>query len=72
MQYFVVPFVLSNTTRSNPETNFINLHLYRQGFQFLHMGYASAIAWLLFAIGLILTVFVLYTSRRWVYYSSGE
>jgi len=36
------------------------------------MGYASAIAWLLFAIGLILTVFVLYTSRRWVYYSSGE
>ena len=72
MQYFVVPFVLSNTTRSNPETDFINLRLYREGFQFLHMGYASAIAWLLFIIGLILTVFVLYTSRRWVYYSSGE
>jgi len=72
MQYFVVPFVLSNTTRSNPETDFINLRLYREGFQFLHMGYASAIAWLLFAIGLVLTVLVLYTSRRWVYYSSGE
>jgi ABC-type sugar transport system permease subunit len=72
MQYFVVPFVISNTTRSNPETDFINLRLYREGFQFLHMGYASAIAWLLFAIGLVLTVFVLYTSRRWVYYSSGE
>lgn len=72
MQYFVVPFVLSNTTRSNPDTDFINLRLYREGFQFLHMGYASAIAWVLFIIGLVLTVSVLYTSRRWVYYSSGE
>ena len=72
MQYFVVPFVLSNQTRSNPETNFINLHLYREGFQFFHMGYASALAWFLFAIGLILTLIVLATSRRWVYYSSGE
>lgn len=72
MQYFVVPFVLSNQTRSNPETDFINLRLYREGFQFLHMGYASAIAWVLFIIGLVLTVFVMYTSRRWVYYSSGD
>ncbi len=30
MQYFVLPYVLSNQTRSNPETNFINLHLYRR------------------------------------------
>ncbi len=72
MQYFVVPWVLSNQTRSNPETNFINLHLYREGFQYFHMGYASALAWFLFIIGLILTILVLYTSRRWVYYSSGE
>lgn len=72
MQYFVVPFVLSNTTRSNPDTNFINLHLYREGFQYFHMGYASALAWFLFIVGLILTLIVLYTSRRWVYYSSGD
>ena len=72
MQYFVVPFVLSNQTRSNPETNFINLHLYREGFQYFHMGYASALAWFLFAVGLILTLIVLATSRRWVYYSSGD
>jgi multiple sugar transport system permease protein len=72
MQYFVVPYVLSTTTRSNPETNFINLHLYREGFQYFHMGYASALAWFLFLIGLVLTIIVLYTSRRWVYYSSGD
>ncbi len=72
MQYFVVPFVLSNQTRSNPETNFINLHLYREGFQYFRMGYASALAWFLFVVALILTLIVLASSRRWVYYSSGE
>lgn len=71
MQYFVVPYVLSNTTRSNPETNFINLHLYRTAFLYFNMGYASAIAWFLFAVAMLLTLFVLYTSRRWVYYSGG-
>jgi ABC-type sugar transport system permease subunit len=28
MQYFILPYIISNQTRSNPETNFINLHLY--------------------------------------------
>jgi multiple sugar transport system permease protein len=71
MQYFILPYILSNQTRSNPETNFINLHLYRTAFQFFDMGYASALAWFLFAIALGLTLIVLYTSRRWVYYSGG-
>ncbi|MCB9455057.1 MAG: sugar ABC transporter permease [Anaerolineaceae bacterium] len=72
MQYFVVPFVLSSTTRSNPDTNFINLHLYRTAFQFFDMGYAAALAWFLFAIGLLLTIGIFATSRRWVYYSGGD
>jgi multiple sugar transport system permease protein len=71
MQYFVLPYVLSNQTRSNPETNFINLHLYREAFLYFHMGYASAIAWLLFAVALGLTLLVLSSARRWVYYSGG-
>jgi ABC-type sugar transport system permease subunit len=71
MQYFVLPYVLSNQTRSNPETNFINLHLYRTAFQYFQMGYASALAWFLFAVALGLTLLVLYSSRRWVYYSGG-
>jgi multiple sugar transport system permease protein len=48
------------------------LHLYREGFQYFRMGYASALAWFLFLIGLLLTIAVLYSSRRWVYYSSGD
>lgn len=71
MQYFVLPYVLSNQTRSNPETNFINLHLYREAFLYFRMGYASALAWFLFIVALVLTLVVLSTSRRWVYYSGG-
>ncbi|MDX2138839.1 MAG: sugar ABC transporter permease [Chloroflexota bacterium] len=71
MQYFIVPYVLSNTTRSNPETNFFNLNLYRTAFQFGEMGFASAQAWFIFIIALVLTVAIFWTSNRWVYYS-GE
>jgi multiple sugar transport system permease protein len=46
---------------------FFNLHLYREGWVFHDMGYASALAWLLFAIVLILTAFLLRTARSWVY-----
>ncbi len=72
MQYFTVPYVLSTVTRSNPNTYFINLHLYRTAFQFQDMGYASAIAWFIFILGLGFTVFLFATSRRWVYYTSGD
>jgi ABC-type sugar transport system permease subunit len=72
MQYFIVPYVLSNTTRSNPDTNFFNLNLYRTAFQFNEMGFASAQAWFIFLIALGLTLFIFGTARRWVYYSGGE
>jgi multiple sugar transport system permease protein len=72
MQYFTVPFVLSSTTRSNPNFYFINMHVYRTAFQFQDMGYGAALAWLLFVIGLAITLGIFWTSRRWVYYASGE
>jgi multiple sugar transport system permease protein len=45
--------------------------LYRVAFQLYRMGYGSAMAWVLFAIILALTLIVVRTSRRWVYYE-GE
>jgi multiple sugar transport system permease protein len=72
MQYFIVPYVISNSTRSNPETNFFNLNLYRTAFQFGDMGFASAQAWFIFLIALGLTLFIFGTSRRWVYYAGGD
>jgi multiple sugar transport system permease protein len=52
-------------------TLFFVLYLYKQAFEFRNMGYAAALAWILFAIVLALTVLVFRTQRFWVYYS-GE
>jgi multiple sugar transport system permease protein len=49
-------------------TLFYVIYLYREAFQFHNMGYASALAWLLFVLVLILTGLVIRSSRRWVYY----
>lgn len=52
-------------------TLFYVLYLYRQAFQNFNMGYASALAWVLFVIVLVLTLLVVRSARRWVYYE-GE
>ncbi len=52
-------------------TLFLLLYLYWNGFRFFKMGYASAIAWILFFIILFLTIVQFVTARKWVYYE-GE
>ena len=57
--------------RSGPASSaglFYNIYLFRQAFEFFNMGYASAMAWLLFVIILILTIIQLRLRTRWVYY----
>lgn len=49
---------------------FLNVYLYSQGFTFFQMGYASAIAWFMFAVILVLTIAVFRSSAAWVYYES--
>jgi multiple sugar transport system permease protein len=49
-------------------TLFYVLYLYRRGWEQFQMGYAAALAWVLFIIILSLTILVLRTSARWVYY----
>jgi multiple sugar transport system permease protein len=51
---------------------FYVIYLFQQAFQFLHMGYASAMAWLLFVVILVITVIQLRLSKRWVYYEGGD
>ena len=50
---------------------FIVMYLFKRAFEFLEMGYASAIAWMLFLVILVVTVFQFWLSKRWVYYESG-
>lgn len=47
---------------------FYVVYLFRQAFEFLNMGYASAMAWVLFVVILIITVIQLRVSKSWVYY----
>jgi multiple sugar transport system permease protein len=60
-----------NSTYSNDAALFYVIYLFQQGFGFLHMGYASALAWLLFVVIMIITVIQVRVSRRFVYYE-GE
>jgi len=47
---------------------FYSLYLYLNAFRFFRMGYASAMAWLLFLITFVSTLIVLRSSRQWVHY----
>jgi multiple sugar transport system permease protein len=57
-------------TDGGPEnaTLFVVLNIWRQGFQFFNMGYASALAWELFIIVVGFTIIQFYMSNKWVYY----
>lgn len=49
-------------------TLFYTLYLYQQGFRYLHMGYASAMAWVLLAAVGIFTAINFIVSKYWVFY----
>ena len=53
-------------------TLFYLLHLYEEGFSSLNMGYASALAWVLFIIILAVTYLINRSSKNWVFYSGGS
>ena len=53
------------------EALFYVVYLFRQAFEFFNMGYASAMAWLLFLIILAITLIQLRLSKRWVYYEGA-
>jgi len=66
-QYFTNAYVM---TRGGPAdaTLFYNLYLYQNAFNYMKMGYASALAWVLFVIVLLLTLLIFRSSAAWVYY----
>ena len=48
------------------------IYLFRQAFEFFHMGYAAAMAWLLFAIVMTITFIQIAVSRRIVFYQGAQ
>ena len=70
-QTFTNAFVATNGGPLD-STLFFVLYLYRQAFERFSMGYASALAWVLFLIILALTLLVVRSADRWVYYEGGR
>lgn len=71
-QYFTVAYTTSGGTGGPARsTLFYNLYLYQNAFTYFEMGYASAMAWVLFFIVLLLTLLVFKSSAAWVFYE-GE
>jgi multiple sugar transport system permease protein len=69
-QGFTDAFII---TQGGPgySTLLYTLYLYRTAFNDLHMGYAAALAWILFLILMAFTAVQMVLSKRWVYYEGG-
>ena len=69
MQIFTEAFIM---TKGGPleSTLFYNLYLYNQAFENFNMGYASALAWILLVITLIITLAQFRLSKKYVYYDN--
>lgn len=66
-QVFTPAYILTNGGPGDA-TLFYVLNLYNEAFRNFRMGYASALAWILFVIIMAFTLVQLWLSRRWVYY----
>lgn len=69
-QVFTQAFIMTEGGPNNGSLFYV-YYLYRKAFQHQEMGAASAVAWVLFVIIMIITLFVFKTAKSWVYYE-GE
>ena len=75
-QVFGVAYVLfvrnSSASSAGPDNAalFYVLYMYRNAFSYFRNGYASAMAWVLFVVIMLLTVLLFYRQSRWVYYET--
>jgi len=73
MQNFVLPYTLTNGTGSPADSlMFYVMYLYQNAFMYLKMGYASAMAWILFLIVVALTILIFISQKRWVHYQGKD
>jgi len=71
LQVFAEPFVLTQGGPNN-STLLLSVYLYQNAFQYLKMGYASAIAWVAFGVILIFTLLVFRSMPMWVHTEADE
>lgn len=70
-QVFTQSFVMTKGG-PNDASMFYVLYLFKNAFEYFKMGYACAMAWILFIVILSLTLLQFTLAKKWVYYESGE
>jgi multiple sugar transport system permease protein len=65
-------FFNQNSPYGTDASLFYLIYVFQQAFQFFHMGYAAALAWLLFAVIMVVTALQVWGSRRFVYYEGNS
>jgi multiple sugar transport system permease protein len=68
LQVLDIPYIMTPNGGPARSTEVIAMYLYDSGFRFLRMGYASAIAWIMLLVILLLTGIAFWSSKRWVHY----
>ncbi|MFQ6132435.1 MAG: carbohydrate ABC transporter permease [Armatimonadota bacterium] len=71
LQFFAVPYVISPNGAPARSIYFLTMYLYDNAFPYLRMGYACAMAWILFLIILALTLLALKVSAKRIYYGGA-
>ncbi len=67
LQAFVLILVMTNGGPADASLVY-GLYIYRQAFEYFDMGYASALAWVLFVLIILITALQFKFAQRWVYY----
>jgi multiple sugar transport system permease protein len=70
LQSFVLILIMTDGRPAN-STLVLGLYLYRNAFTYLDLGYASALAWVLLIVILIITAIQFIAAKFWVYYEAG-
>lgn len=70
-QYFDQAYVMTEGGPLN-STLFYNLYLYTKAYREYKMGYASALAWIMFIIILAFTMLTIKSSNLWVFYQNDD
>lgn len=74
LQVFTQPYIFSqlnqNVGRNRGMYVYVQ-YLFDVGFRYYRAGYGSAIAWILFAFTLLISLIIMKSSTSWVYYSDG-
>jgi multiple sugar transport system permease protein len=71
-EVFTMFFGLTRSSSGQSSALFYVIYLFQKAFRDLDFGYASAMAWLLFVIILVITLIQMKVSKRFVYYAGDE